>query len=401
MHRWIVLVGVAAILMGWADFCQAQRAVTVSSIAVIGDPTPIGGTFAKFEDRPNLNEAGDVVFIAAVAGGRAARGIFLASSGAIKKLVAEGDPTPIGGVFQGFRLGRAAPTKTGAALFVATVGGGRGHEGIFLASPGTVTKVVAGGDPEPTGGIFGHMDDRPSANEAGMVAFNAEIIKKKTDTGQFWWRRAGLLLQPVHFPTGADMGMFVASQVRFTKIVGIGDPTPLGGTFDAFEPPVISPQGTLVLIGSISGGTTAGAIFTVSGGRIAPVLRMGDPAPGGGKFGTLEGYGINDRGEIAFRAFLEGGRATTGFYLLSQGTVTKIAAAGDDLPDGRVFDAAVGRPMVDGRGGVVFKAQLRGGGRGTGREGIFRSVGGEIAKLVVDPDPTPAGGTFGTLTPPS
>lgn len=400
LHRWIVRLIAGAILVGWLGLGYAALALTVSPVAVIGDPTPLGGTFAKFEDRPNINEAGDVVFIATVAGGKAPRAIFLAAQGALTAAVAEGDSTPVGGTFQRFRLGRSAPARSGAALFIATMAGGRVQEGIFLASKGIVTKVVAGGDSTPSGGVFGHMDERPSASDQGGVAFIAEVVHGKTREGRLRNRPLYPLIQPVHSPAGADMGIFLATQGGIVKVVRLGDPTPLGGTFDGFEPPIINGRGALVFIGSISGGSTPEAVFQAAGGTLTPVLRAGDPAPGGGKFGKLEAAGINDRGEIPFRVSLEGARGTAGVYLFSQGSVKKIAAAGDSTSEGRVFDGFIGRPMANGRGAIAFKAALHGGGRGTGREGIFVAVDGGLVKVVADVDDTPVGGTFGSITPP-
>jgi hypothetical protein len=67
MKRQIVLAMLSTALFGWSCPGYAQTSWTVRPIAVIGDATPGGGTFAKFEDRPNINEAGDVVFIATIA----------------------------------------------------------------------------------------------------------------------------------------------------------------------------------------------------------------------------------------------------------------------------------------------------------------------------------------------
>jgi hypothetical protein len=354
---------------------------------VIGDATPGGGTFAKFEDRPNINEAGDVVFIATIAGGKAPRGIFLASKGNLRQLVAAGDSAPDGGTFESFRLGRSAPMKSGAALFLAAVAGGTAHKGIFLASTEKITKVVAEGDSIPgSGTIVRILDDRPSGSDGGGVAFNAEVLKATPQQGVL--------------RTGQE-GIFIAAEGRFTKVVSLGDPTPLGGTFDGFGRPAINERGALVFRGSIKRGRVPDAIFLASGGQIKPVLRVGDRSPGGGKFKEIEGsQWINTRGDISFRAFMEGGKATLESYVVSQGRLTKMAVAEAPLPDGRVFDLVFGRPMMNDRGTMAFRAKLHGGQRGGGREGIFVIDAGTTTKVVVDVDTTPVGGTFGTLTTP-
>jgi hypothetical protein len=102
MKRQIVLAMLSTALFGWSCPGYAQTSWTVRPIAVIGDATPGGGTFAKFEDRPNINEAGDVVFTATIAGGRAPRGIFLASKGTLTQSWLRGTPHRPGGRLRPF-----------------------------------------------------------------------------------------------------------------------------------------------------------------------------------------------------------------------------------------------------------------------------------------------------------
>src|SRR5258708_7835523 len=386
MKRQIVLAMLSTALVGWSCPGYAQTSWTVHPIAVIGDATPGGGTFAKFEDRPNVNEAGDVVFTATIAGGRAPRGIFLASKGTLTQIVAAGDSTPDGGTFETFRLGRSAPMKSGAALFLATLAGGKAHKGIFRASKDTITKVVAEGDSITGGGTFDHiLDDRPSGSDDGSVVFIAEVVTATPQEGS---------------SRTSQKGIFTEAQGRFTKVVGLGDPTPLGGAFHNFGRPAINERGEVVFSAAIKGGSTLEALFHVAGGKITPVVRVGDRSPGGGTFKEFEGVWINNRGDISFRAFMEGSKADIESYVVSQGSVAKIAGAEAPLPDGRVFDLAFGRPMMNDRGEMAFKAKLHAGQRGGGKEGIFATAGEAISKVVVDVDPTPVGGTFGTLTPP-
>jgi hypothetical protein len=386
MKRQIVLAMLSTALFGWSCPGYAQTSWTVRPVAVIGDATPGGGTFAKFEDRPNINEAGDVVFVATIAGGKAPRGIFLASKGTLTQIVAVGDSPPDGGTFETFRLGRSAPMKSGAALFLATLTGGKAHKGIFRASKETITKVVVEGDSITGIGTFSHiLDDRPSGSDDGSVSFIAEVLTATPQEGS---------------SRTSQKGIFIAAQGRFTKVVGLGDPTPLGGAFHDFGRPAINERGALVFSASIKGGSTPGALFHVAGEKITPVLRVGDRSPDGGAFKEFEGVWINSRGDISFRAFMEGGKSAIESYVVSHGSVAKIAAAEAPLPDGRVFDLAFGRPMMNDRGEMAFKAKLHGGQRGAGKEGIFAIAGEAITKVVVDVDSTPVGGTFGILTPP-
>jgi hypothetical protein len=85
MRPWIVLVLASAVILAGRPAGYGQPAITIRPVALVGDTTPSGGTFVKFDDRPNINENGDVLFHASVAGGKAERGIFLASQGTLSR----------------------------------------------------------------------------------------------------------------------------------------------------------------------------------------------------------------------------------------------------------------------------------------------------------------------------
>ena len=73
--------------------------------SMCGDASPIGGHFGGFffgtAFTPDINDAGDVLFICDVNGGDSRRALFLyqAASGQIVKVAAVGDPSPIGDTF--------------------------------------------------------------------------------------------------------------------------------------------------------------------------------------------------------------------------------------------------------------------------------------------------------------
>ena len=87
---------------------------------------------------------------------------------------------------------------------------------IFLVSQGQLTRIVADGAPAPGGGVFALLVGifpAPSLNDNGEVAFGASV-------------RAS--------PTGSpfsSFGVFLFVRGQLRKLVGLGDPSPLGGTF--------------------------------------------------------------------------------------------------------------------------------------------------------------------------
>src|SRR5712664_588607 len=74
-----------------------------TKVVAIGDASPIGGMFDAIASISPLllgtNGRGDVLFWSGVRGGSSPVGVFLFSNGSFTKIVAEQDATPIGGRF--------------------------------------------------------------------------------------------------------------------------------------------------------------------------------------------------------------------------------------------------------------------------------------------------------------
>jgi hypothetical protein len=365
MAAWMAVAGMAA--------AQVQPAAPLSVVVALGDATPIGGTFARFKDRPNIGPAGDIVFLADVAGGSAPQAIFRAAGGTVSKVVAEGDPTPIGGRFESFRLGRPSPTKSGIVVFGATVVGGRAPRGVFIASGGSIAKIAAEGDPTPAGGTFKELAvHRSSVNDGGAVAFDAQIAGGTAGAGVF------------RFSGGA-----------IEKVATEGDSVLDGKLGRSYTRPVINARGHVAFRSSLTGSRSREVVLLWSDGALSSLVRAGDIAPGtgGARYHHFMDPDLGERGDVPFRAFLEGGAADDGFFVASPQGVVKLVASGDRLPGG-VFKASSGRPLLNAGGLVVFQSRLKGQGKLVGGYGIYTAAQGRFAKVVAEGDATPVGGIF-------
>jgi hypothetical protein len=173
-------------------------------IVVSGDDLANGYTvFAGSVPAGMLNNNGDVAFCADLDNpGVSDSGIFLYSGGAIRKIVAQGDPSPIGGKFATFldvsldemvRSGFQRPELNSSrqVVFKAKSGPKGKTPALFMASPTAILKIVAVGDVLPSGETIGEINTY-SLNEAGQVAFVA-------------YRRAGEI---------GPLGLWVASPAR-------------------------------------------------------------------------------------------------------------------------------------------------------------------------------------------
>src|SRR5207244_12536384 len=110
---------------------------------------------------PALNAHGRLAFAAAVARGKTAEGIFLATGRTVKTVAVTGGAAP--GVPSGVLASVDAPSLNdrGDVAFLATVRRGRESlEAIYLASAGTRPKVVATRDARPAGRGVGGVGAR-------------------------------------------------------------------------------------------------------------------------------------------------------------------------------------------------------------------------------------------------
>lgn len=160
---------------------RVPRAVVLSGQPAPGVPS---GTVAGL-GAPALNERGDVAFLATVQRGRdTIDAIYLSTGGRLRKVAVQGDPSPVGGSFAGF--GPPSLNNRGAVAFGAVVESGRAVGGLFVSeASGRARKLVLAGDETPVGGIFARFGERLSLNDAGQIAFHGIINGDASPAGIF------------------------------------------------------------------------------------------------------------------------------------------------------------------------------------------------------------------------
>src|SRR5262249_35454377 len=179
---WLAAVGLTAML-------AASPPYAASKVVAIGDASPLGGTFAPIAGISPLllgtNDRGDVLFWSGVTGGSSSAGVFLFSNGSFTKIVAEQDPSPIGGTFANLSPSTSAfrLNNRGDVAFVSEVDGGSCALSVFLFSAGFVSKIVAWRDQAPDPPLIDPTTDPDifvpvsgfsiDLNDSGEVAFYA------------------------------------------------------------------------------------------------------------------------------------------------------------------------------------------------------------------------------------
>jgi len=219
----------------------------------------------------------------------------------------------------------------------------------LIASGGRLRKVVAQGDPAPSGGSFAAFGP-PIIDRDGVVAFGAAIDGRSVPGGIFIWK---------------------ADQLRM--VLGAGDDSPIGGIFAKFSERIgIGDQGTIVFHGQLKGAPAAAGIFAIRDGRVRAVARLGDAAPGGGQYSNFGLWPvISEKGTIAFTAAVDGGPSPVIAVRMAAGGPRRVVGVGDSVPGGARIASLSLLPVVSigAAGDVSFAVAPTT--TGAGPEGLF------------------------------
>lgn len=279
----------------------------------------------------NINDLGEAaVHAGPLTDGRIINMLFLHSDGELRKVVAEGDPTPVGTIFKGCGFSEPVINNQGDIAFSACTESqeGRFRDGVFLFSAGEIRKVVTSQDPSPIGGEFALNFIPPPEvriNDSGAVLF-----------------QAGVIIDPA---IPENFGLFLATSDGFKKIEVDGDPMPGGGvvtprTLGAGD---LNNRGEVAFAVGLSGAQGTLGIFLHSDDGIHKVMVLGDPAPTGGTFSAIRDTSINEafpvptlnnQSAVVFKAVITGGSARSGLFLASPNAIVKAVAVGDRIPSG-------------------------------------------------------------------
>ena len=378
-------------------------------------PNTNGGTLntVAFANPTTVNASGRVAFNSQVDGSDRNQGVFVADSDGTISAIAIGcgglggggdttsmcgDASPIGGHFGGFFFGTAFTpdiNDAGDVLFFCDVNGGDSRRALFLyqAASGQIVKVAAVGDPSPIGGTFGAVGPG-SINNEGKAVFLASPVGDTINSNLFMWGNGVV-----------------------TKVAALGDPAPEGGTFSGLGTESLGgfPDGTSIPIGPVpdindsdqivfraivSGGITGRGIVVRTNQVDEWYVKVPDPTPIGGTYFDMQAASINNSGQIAFFADYRPTSNTfnSGWFAGAPGNWRKVVVFFDPIDGGECLGLAFSRnPMqtIDAAGNVVFWANLDS--NGTSDRVVLGLTDGNLLIAARRGDPTPIGGTFGTM----
>ena len=365
--------------------------VGLRALAMADEPVGLNGRFDRFGlQRLTMvlasNSRGETAFYATIRRSQSEEGIFLAKAdGKIAPIAVAGDPVPdqAGQLIAGFGE-RPAPVMNdeGSVAFIATLAGGRGAAGVFLASEGRLRTIASSGMKAPV--ILGGI---------GVFAeFEAVSLSSRGDMAFLAWVRHGRETIEV---------VYVARKVgavhQLTKIAASGEPAPGGGFFAGFGAPVVNNKGAIAFPAVVKLGPALGAIFVAPAEAPAHLfLGTGDPAPTGGIFARFsERIGFDDSGRVAFGAFTNGGAADFGIFVADGADRRAIAARGQAAPGGGVYASFGPWPAMSHTGELAFVAATD---QGQAFDGVFLlNATGKVTRVVALGDPLMDGGKLMSL----
>jgi hypothetical protein len=220
-------------------------------------------------------------------------------------------------------------------------------------------------------------------------------------------------------PRAAALYHFLEEKGELVAVVLPGDPAPCGRAFAGCGlHPALNNHGDLVFPARVTEGDLdpnvnppgedgeGSALFLYSrrNGEISKILCPGELAPDG-VFDHFINPWINDRGDIAFGAHLQGeecipvgGLVECGesIYLRrASGEVVSIAHQGAPAPGGGIFRLAFG-PIVNNRGEVLFIGDLTQAPEFGEKLGVYLYTRGETVRIAGPGDEMPGGGRMTT-----
>jgi hypothetical protein len=237
------------------------------AIALTGDDAPgvPAGVLVGFE-APALNDNDELAFVARVRRGRDLLDVLYYWNGRrLQRLVAEHDLLPqIGGTID--HIGDPALNSSGVVAFPAAILKGPALGGIFVAGGRPLRLLVGAGDRATDGAMILRFSERIAIDEAGGIAFGAQLGNDGTTREAVLW-------------TGAE-GM--------TEIAVEGTPAPGGGRYAGFGPwPTVGPSGVTAFIAALDGGPAPLAAFAGAVGDVRRIAAMGETLPQGGTIGRF------------------------------------------------------------------------------------------------------------------
>jgi hypothetical protein len=266
------------------------------------------------------------------------------------------------------------------------------------------TIIAATGDAAPAGGNYlASSFANVSLNARHEVAFDASVGVTtgifvgdgKTTSTTSLGENGGFVSNPFITPNGDvvfdvnNSDTYKSNGKSIIPLVRAGDPAPGGGTLTpAGEPRATSDNGTIAYSAFVTDSTATQGIFRSDGAQTSAIARDDMNPPTGGNFLVMGDTVINDRGQVAFYSVMTGGTAEFGIFRGEGRELTPVFVANQIAPGGTTF-ADFGNPIINSHGLIATTASLN-----NNDAGIFVGDGTDTVAIAVQGQPAPKGGNY-------
>jgi hypothetical protein len=329
-----------ALLLLAPGIARAQTSYKVEAIVKPGDP--VGDlVIKKGADflTGSLNDNGQVVFVTQATPNRGT--VLQYANGKFTPIVLQGQPTPDGR--RKFTGNFFLPVHMNQSGDVVVGCDDATYRWDFKTQQ--LTPVAQSGMPAVNGLTFAIGGaDRPAINDRGEIAFVAKL-KGTTREGIFFQGQDGKIL-PVALP---DQEL------------------PGGAKIERAFWPSLNEAGAVAFMVQRPGELFTSA-YLWENGTITPVAVKGAPAPGGGTLGNIVAAWVNskDRSVLVAEAAPTFDDTVRALYRFAEGQLTPVVLKGQQMPDGRTFQAIAERGALsvsesNQAGQHAFVARVQGG----------------------------------------
>jgi hypothetical protein len=233
----------------------AYYAATGSIVKVVagGDPTPIGGTFNFVEDGPvtAFTTNGDVIFDSQISGGSSSGGIFrFNQTQGVSKLVAQGDnaPSTVGGTLGYPEFGHVGAVSGRELVFDAPVSGGMANQFVGIIKDVTVASpfpTIVAYQGEPTQTVAGgSFSYQYNSTYLPFGHYGIEMPSIRSDGGVVFY--SYLSGAAASSGTSSIEGIFIWNGTGFQKIVVDGDHVSSGQAVTGVSSTAINDHGEVL-----------------------------------------------------------------------------------------------------------------------------------------------------------
>jgi hypothetical protein len=261
----------------------------------------------------------------------------------------------------GTLTGAAALSNNGIVAFTGT-------NGQYVTGGANIVRLVAFGTAAPGGGTYASVGTPrvSSVNNHGVVAF----------TGQ------------VNLAGNTPVASFASNGTGGRLLGREGSPAPDGGNYQflylAAFPPQINNNGVVAYAGNTN--LNPALMLANDGTTTRIIAQPGQAAPGGGTFALFDENNLNDAGDFAFHASLNGGPGFGIYKFGANGVNQRLVARGDAAPGGGTFNSPVS-PDINESGFVSFRSTLTGG----PAQGVYRTNGVNTVRILATGETAPGG----------